>query len=168
MKAGMKRRVDSDGRVFDPASSMNVPASLRKLAWLALLVIAPGVAGPGAIVATLAVIASFEHGHAHHVSVQADVGHDDFVICHDAREATTRSEVAFAPADCADDHRLHAANAESLISRHEVANVPIDAPLALVARPLAALAPLMLQSFAASDSAMLVANRHDRTVVLRV
>jgi hypothetical protein len=141
---------------------------IRRTVWLALLVIAPGVAGPGAIVATLAAIASFEADHAHHVSVQPDVGHDDFVICHDAREAATPAELAFAPADCADDHRLHAANAESLISRHEVANVPIEAPLALVATPLAAIAPLSFRSFAASDSATLVANRHDRTIVLRL
>lgn len=164
----MKRRVDSGGRVFDPAISMSVPASLRNLAWLALFVIAPGVAGPGAIVATLAAVASFEDDHAHHVSIQADVGHDDFVICHDAREATTPAEVAFAPADCADDHRLHAANAESLISRHDGASVAIDAPLALVAMPLAELASSAFHSFAASDSATLVANRHNRTVVLRL
>lgn len=147
---------------------MSSSFSIRRTVWLALLVIAPGVAGPGAIVATLAAIASFEAGHAHHVSMQPDVGHDDFVICHDAREAATPAELAFAPADCADDHRLHAANAESLISRHEVANVPIDAPLALVATPLAAVAPPVFQRFAASDSAALVANHHDRTVVLRI
>jgi hypothetical protein len=147
---------------------MSVSPSLRKLAWLALLVIAPGVAGPGAIVATLAAVASFEADHAHHVSIQPDVGHDDFVICHDARETTMPAELAFAPADCADDHRLHAANAESLISRHEVASVPLDAPLALAAIPIVAIAASAFDAFAASDSATLVANRHNRTIVLRI
>lgn len=142
--------------------------SIRRTVWLALLVFAPGLAGPGAIVATLTAIASFENDLAHHVSIQPDVGHDDFVICHDAREATKPAEVAFAPADCAGDHRLHAANDESLISRHEIANVPIDAPLALVATPLAAIASPAFHTFATSDAATLVAHRHSRTVVLRL
>jgi hypothetical protein len=147
---------------------MTSPFSIRRTVWLALLVIAPGVAGPGAIVATLAAIASFELDHAHHVSIQPDVGHVDFVICHDAREATPPTRAAFAPSDCADDHRLHAANTESLISRHDATNAPFAAPLALVATPLVAIAPSPFRASTASDSATLVANRHNRTVVLRL
>jgi hypothetical protein len=147
---------------------MKPSSSTRNVAWLALLLIAPGVSGPGAIVATLAAIASFDGDHAHNVSIQQDLGHDDFVFCHDARDDTDRSESAFASADCADDHRLHAANSESLISRHDRADLPHDAPFALVAAPLAEIAMGIAAMLPASAPATLVAIRQHRTVVLRL
>jgi hypothetical protein len=148
---------------------MRVPASLRHLAWLGLLVIAPAVAGPGAIVATLAAFATFEDEPAHSVSIQQDVGHDDFVICHDARGAAASGAAAIASADCADDHRFHAASTESLASRHEAANLQPGAPLVLAASPLVLAAPTA-EGLPAPGPALatLVAARHQRTVVLRI
>jgi hypothetical protein len=147
---------------------MKPSSSTRNVAWLALLLIVPGVSGPGAIVATLAAIASFDGDHAHRVSIQQDLGHDAFVFCHDARDASDRFESAFDSADCADDHRLHVANTESLISRHDGANLPQDTQLTLVAAPLAEIAMDIAAMLPASAPATLVAIRQHRTVVLRL
>jgi len=147
---------------------MKPSSSLRRVAWLALLIIAPGVSGPGAVVATLVALASFDGDHAHHVSVQQDLGHDDFVFCHDARAGTDRFESAFAATDCADDHRLHAANTESLISRHDSADLPHFAQLVLFAVSPTEIAREACETLPTSAPATLVARRHHGTVVLRV
>lgn len=142
--------------------------SVRGVVWLALFVIAPGVAGPGAVVATLAALASLGGDHAHHVSVQQDLGHDDFVFCHDARGETDRSEPAFAASACADDHRLHVANTESLLSRHDSAQMPRFAQHVLVAVSPAEIAREACETLPASAAATLALRRHHRTVVLRI
>lgn len=147
---------------------MNVPVSLRHLAWIALLVIAPAVAGRGAIVATMAALASLDADYAHNVTIQRDAGHDDFVLCHDSHADVDSPGPAFAPADCADDHRLHAANAESLISRDGVAQLLHDAPFAVVASPRIALATPERDAIPESRSAAFVAIHHQRIVVLRI
>jgi hypothetical protein len=143
-------------------------SSVRGIAWLALLVITPGVAGPGALVATLAALASLGGDYAHHVSVQQDLGHDDFVFCHDGRDDTVRFESAFATTDCVDDHRLHASNAESLISRHDGAALPHDAQRALVAALPAEIAVEPCETLPTLAPATLIARRHHSTVVLRI
>jgi hypothetical protein len=140
----------------------------RAIVWLALLVITPGVAGPGAIVATLAALASLGGDYAHHVSVQQDLGHDDFVFCHDERDDTDRFESAFAATDCADDHRLHASNTESLVSRHDGADLPLNAQLALVALLPRETAVESCETLPALAPATLIARRHHSTVVLRI
>ncbi len=143
-------------------------SSSRTVACLALFVIARAVAGPGAIVATLAAIAAFDGDHAHHVSIQQDGGHDDFVFCHDAQSEADRAESAFAANDCADDHRLHAANTASLASRHDRAASPHDAIFALVAAPLAETAMAARELRLASSPTTLVARSHQGNVVLRI
>lgn len=147
---------------------MKPSSSIRRVAWLALLPAAAAVSGPGAIVVTLAMLASFDSDHSHHVSIQQDLGHDDFVFCHDARDDVAPSDSAFASADCADDHRLHAANAESLISRHDGARLLFDASFGAVASPLAAIATPVRATIPASEAVTRAAIRHHRTVVLRV
>ena len=147
---------------------MKSKSPFRLIAWIALLVIAPGVAGPGAIVATLAALASLDGDHAHHVSIQQGVGHDDFVICHDPRDDADPFEAAVASADCADDHRLHTANTESLISRHDASALPDAAPLALVAAPFTESVVRAHAVLPASSRATQGASRHQRTVVLRL
>ena len=124
------------------------------------------MAGPGAIVATLAAIASLGGDHAHHVSMRSDVGHDDFVFRHDAGGSAHPGEVAFASADRSDDHRFHAANAESLVSRQAVSPFQFDAPLVLVAAPLVASTAVARNALPELDAATFVASRHHRSVVL--
>lgn len=146
---------------------MNSAFSSRRIAWLAGLVMLPGFAGPGAVVAMLAAIESFGADHAaHHVSIQQDVGHDDFVLCHDARESAAPSSPAIAASDCTDDHRLHAADTESLVSRHYGPNLVDHAPLALAAVPVATVASRAFETLPASGFATFVACRHHRTIVL--
>jgi hypothetical protein len=147
---------------------MKPPTSIRRVAWLALFVVAPAVSGPGAIVVTLATLASFGGDTSHHVSIQQDLGHDDFVFCHDSRDGADSASAIFAAVDCADDHRLHAANAESLVSRHDVARLLYDAPFVAVASTLVAIATPVRASIPVSDAAPRVAIRHHRTIVLRV
>ena len=161
-------RIDIRRRLVEASGPMKPSSSLRRVAWLALLIIAPGVSGPGAVVATLAALASFDGDHAHYVSVQQDLGHDDFVFCHDARAGTDRFESAFAATDCADDHRLHAANTESLISRHDAAALSHDAQRALVAVLSPEIAVEPCQTLPALAPATLIARRHQSTVVLRI
>jgi hypothetical protein len=145
---------------------MRPHASLRTLGWLALFAIAPGMAGPGAIVATLAAFASLGGEGAHHVSMQPDAGHDDFVFCHDARGDSDQATLAFAPSDCSDDHRLHAATAESLISRHDVSKCQQHAQLVHVAAPFVANVLVACDALPVLDAATFVANLQHRSVVL--
>jgi hypothetical protein len=147
---------------------MKSMSPFRRIAWIALLGIAPGVAGPGAIVATLTALASLDGDHAHHVSIQRNAGHDDLVICHDPRDRADPFEAGVASADCADDHRLHAASIESLISRHEGSVLPDAALLALVAAPFTESVVRAHAVLPASGRATLGASRHQRTVVLRL
>ncbi len=142
---------------------------LRSLAWLAFFAIAPGIAGPGAIVATLSALASFGGDPTHHVSMQSDAGHDDIVFCHDEASAETGAATsAFAPADCSDDHRLHATNDESLISRDAASQFYFDPPLVLAAAPLVALASVERDALPGLDPAALIASRQHRSIVLRI
>ncbi len=147
---------------------MQSKSPFRRIAWIALLAIAPGVAGPGVIVATLAALASLDGDHAHHVSIQRDSGHDDFVICHDPRDGADSFEAVVASADCADDHRLHTANIESLISRHDGSVLPDAAPFALVAAPFTETIGRVHAALPASSRATQRASLHQRTVVLRL
>jgi hypothetical protein len=77
-------------------------------------------------------------GAEHRVVVFADRGHEDLVFCHDATAAAGAASVAIAASDCADDHRLHVASADRIVSRHDAKSAPrVDAQL-----PRAVLAPL--------------------------
>ncbi len=143
-------------------------SSVRGFVWLALLVITPGVAGPGALMATLTALDSLGGDHAHNVSVQQDLGHDDFVFCHDGRDDTDRFELAFAATDCADDHRFHASNIESLISRHDAAALSHDAQRALVAVLSPEIAVEPCETLPGLAPVALIARRHQSTVVLRI
>jgi hypothetical protein len=147
---------------------MKSKSPFRRIAWIALLVIAPGVAGPGVIVATLTALASLDGDHAHHVSIQRNVGHDDFVICHEPRDGADAFDVAVASADCADDHRLHTANIESLISRHHGSVLPDAALLALVAAPFTETIGRVHAVLPVSSRATQSARFYQRTVVLRL
>ena len=147
---------------------MKPRSPFRRIAWIALLAIAPGVAGPGLIVATLTALASLDGDHAHHVSIQQDAGHDDFVICHDPRDGAGSLEAGLAAADCADDHRLHVANIESLISRHDGSVLPDATLLAIVAPPFTETMGRVHAVLPASSRATLGASLHQRTVVLRL
>jgi hypothetical protein len=90
------------------------------------------------------------------------------VFCHDTRGEAAPFDAAFASADCADDHRLHAASADSLISRHDIARLLHAAPLVAVASPLVAVATPVRATIPASEAATPVAIRQHRTIVLRV
>ena len=147
---------------------MKSKSPFRRIAWIALFAIAPGVAGPGVIVATLTALASLDGDHAHHVSIRQGVGHDDFVICHEPRDGADPFEAAVASVDCAEDHRLHTANIESLISRHDASVMPDAAPLALVAAPFTESLVRAHAVLPASSRATQGASRHQRTVVLRL
>jgi hypothetical protein len=147
---------------------MQARLSTRQLVWLAAIVLLPGVAGPGAAVAALAALTSIGADRGHHVSIQQDAGHDDVVLCHDAHGEAAASGPAIAASDCADDHRFHAMDVESLVSRHDGAKLLPDALLALAAAPPVAIAAPAAESLPAPVPATLVASRHHRTVVLRI
>lgn len=147
---------------------MKSRSPFRRIAWIALLAIAPGVAGPGVIVATLTVIASLDDDHAHHVSIQHDAGHDDFVICHELRAGADPFEVAVASADCADDHRLHTTKIESLISRYDGSALPNAALLALSAAPFTETIGRVHAVLPVSSRVTQGERFYQRTVVLRL
>jgi hypothetical protein len=120
------------------------------------------------IVATLSALASLDGDHAHHVSIQPGVGHDDFVICHEPRDGADPFETAVASADCADDHRLQTANIESLISRHDGSVLPDAALSALVAAPFTETIVRVHAVLPVSSRAIQSARFYQRTVVLRL
>lgn len=121
--------------------SRPIASARRALLSLALLGAAPALAGPGALVAAIALATA--HGHAHHLSVQRDVGHEDIVICHGGAAASAESGAALSR-DCQDpdDHRLHATNADRIAPRGDARSDLRHAP-----------APAIVLAAAARESA---------------
>lgn len=112
-------------------------ATFRRLALVALLAAAPALAGPGALVAGIALLAG-DH-HAHHLSVQRDLGHDDIVICHASPAAASAGPSLGEACNCADDHRLHLARGDRLVARSDTRSALRHANGVPAALPLAAL-----------------------------
>jgi hypothetical protein len=106
----------------------------RRRALVAWLALAPALAGPGALVASVALLAAGGVAHAHHLSVQPDLGHDDIVLCHEGAPAAVRGPSLVDGADCPDDHRLHVARADRMVPGGELRSAlrPDAAPAAAV------------------------------------
>jgi hypothetical protein len=105
-------------------------------------------------------------GSHHAVSVQADRGHDDLVFCHDEGGVAPAPAAAIAASDCADDHRVHVANADRLVSRADAKLV--DARVAPASLALPNLAAVSHAATPASALALPAAITQQRTVVLQV
>ena len=159
------RRIDRRQGLLDPACEMDLRSSLRRLAWIGFWLAAPGLAGPGALAATLATLADHR---PHHISLEADLGHQDLVLCHDAEVAVPAGSTAFAPSDCEGDHRLHVASADSLISRHDGSSAPSHAAHAAIHAPAPSLAVALQRAAPSHGAASRFANRLHRTIVLRL
>ncbi|RIK91649.1 MAG: hypothetical protein DCC71_24930 [Proteobacteria bacterium] len=111
--------------------------------------LAPALAGPGALVASLALLAAGDAAHAHHLSVRPDVGHDDIVLCHEGAPAQARGPSLGDATDCPDDHRFHVTSANGLVAgsearsalRHDGASVAALPRAAFETGPAARSAP---------------------------
>lgn len=133
--------------------------------WPAVLGALLASAGPGAVLASVALL---DGGHAHHIALERDAGHSDIVLCHDPVDAARSDGQQLLTRDCEDDHRVHVARANAPVVRLE-GPVPPSAGAATAAAALASPLRLLLRAARAdSDPALGAAIRRHRTIVLRV
>lgn len=155
------RRTTRNSHGFAPARRVRA-----RWIWPAVLGALLGSSGPGAVLASVALL---DGGHAHHIALERDAGHSDIVLCHDP-VAAARSELPqILTRDCEDDHRVHVARADAQVVRFEgpvspSGGVSIDAAAAL--DPSARLP--MRDVRTEFDPALDAASRRHRTIVLRV
>jgi hypothetical protein len=103
--------------------------AIRSIATAALVAVLPALAGPGALVASIALLAA-DHD-SHHVSVRPDLGHRDIVICHDGGAAESAGALLSDESCGADDHRLHVTNADRFAGRSDAASLAKPAAIAI-------------------------------------
>lgn len=138
---------------------------VRTIATAALVAVLPALAGPGALVASVALFA--DHG-SHHVSVRPDLGHRDIVICHDGG-ASERSGATLSDESCGtNDHRLHVANVERLAGRSDAVSIAKPAPIAAIAPTPARIAYVRTAYFVAAPADLGASTPLERSTVLQL
>lgn len=150
------------------ATHQSTVRNARRTALLALFGISALAAGPGAVIASLALLAG-DHAD-HRVSMQRDLGHEDIVICHDGERDETRTPALRDADDCRDDHRLHVASDDGVVARDDTQSALGSAgsvAVGVVAPPVP-VRRVVPPSAAAGSRAREMAARLQRSVVLQV
>lgn len=134
--------------------------------WPAVLGALVGSSGPGAVLASVALL---DGGHAHHIALERDAGHSDIVLCHDLVDAARSELPRLLSSDCEDDHRVHVARADAPVVRLEGPLPPSTGVAIAGPASLTAAVPLPIHEVRPDfDPALDAASRRHRTIVLRL